>query len=64
MLLLRVATPTAPAHIIQSTACRHGVENLGPNNNEEDGFNLSCRKLDIHFQDDVSVKSFQSIYKK
>ncbi len=64
MLLLRATTPMAPAHIIQPTPCRSGVENLAPNNNEDDGFNLSCRKLHIFVQDQVSVNSFQSIYKE
>ena len=55
ILFVRAGSSVSPGHIIQATPCRHGVSS------EDGGFQSSCRKLQVHIQDEVSIQYCQSL---
>lgn len=55
LLLVRPATSSSPPHIIKYTPCYHGLQH--PKSNGDD-LMYSCRKIDIMFENDISVQFF------
>jgi hypothetical protein len=58
LLPLKSDDPSKPRQIVQIDCCRHGIDHPEANG---DFLKLSCRKLQVILQDEVSIQHFKNL---